>query len=170
MYGGHITDAWDRRTCNSYLSVLVNKDLFNGLELGPGFKAPDPSQLDFAGFLQYTEDNLPPDSPQMFGLHPNAEIGYLTNWTATIFDTILQMGGGGGGDGGASTGKIKEVMEYFTKNLPENFQMINMMELAEPLLLQESGPFVVVALQECQRMNELIQEIRRSLIELEKGM
>ena len=106
----------------------------------------------------------------MFGLHPNAEIGYLTNWTATIFDTILQMGGGGAGDGGASTGKIKEVMEYFTKNLPENFQMIDMMELAEPLLQGESGPFVVVALQECQRMNELIQEIRRSLIELEKGM
>jgi dynein heavy chain, axonemal len=21
MYGGHITDAWDRRTCNTYLQV-----------------------------------------------------------------------------------------------------------------------------------------------------
>ena len=31
MYGGHITDAWDRRTCNSYLSVLVNHQLFNHL-------------------------------------------------------------------------------------------------------------------------------------------
>ncbi len=40
MYGGHITDAWDRRTCNSYLSVLVNDKLFAFLELGPGFKSP----------------------------------------------------------------------------------------------------------------------------------
>ena len=170
MYGGHITDAWDRRTCNSYLTVLVNNQLFSGLELGPGFKAPDPTQFDYNGFLQYTEDHLPPDSPQMFGLHPNAEIGYLTNWTMTIFDTILQMGGGGGDAAGSSTGKIKETMDYFQKTLPESFQMLNIMEVAEPLLLLEPGPFVVVALQECQRMNELIGEIRRSLIELEKGM
>ena len=170
MYGGHITDAWDRRTCNSYLSVLVNSQLFTGLELGPGFKAPDPSSLDYNGFLQYTEDHLPADSPQMFGLHPNAEIGYLTNWTLSIFDTILQMGGGGGDGGGSSTGKIKETMDYFMKMVPETFHLINLMELAEPLLGGESGPFVVVALQECQRMNDLLSEIRRSLIELEKGM
>ena len=34
MYGGHITDPWDRRTNNAYLSVLINDKLFNGLELG----------------------------------------------------------------------------------------------------------------------------------------
>lgn len=40
---------------------------------------------------------------------------------------------------------------------------------AKPLLLQKSGPFVVVALQECARMNALLGEIRRSLGELDKG-
>jgi len=171
MYGGHITDPWDRRTCNSYLSVLVNEGLFNGLELGPGFKSPDPTTLDYEGYLQYTEHNLPPDSPTMFGLHPNAEIGYLTNWTMTIFETILNMGGGADdGGGGGNVAAIKEKMEYFTKTLPEAFSLITIGEIAEPLLDKESGPFVVVAMQECQRMNELIIEIRRSLIELEKGM
>ena len=170
MYGGHITDAWDRRTCNSYLGVLVNKELFNGLELGPGFKSPDPTTLDFAGYMTYCDEKLPPDSPTMFGLHPNAEIGYLTNWTGTIFETILTMGGGGGDAGGGGVSKIKETMDYFTKVLPENFMMISIMELAEPLLGGEAGPFVVVALQECQRMNELLTELRRSLIELDKGM
>ena len=34
MYGGHITDPWDRRTNNAYLSVLINDKLFSGLELG----------------------------------------------------------------------------------------------------------------------------------------
>ena len=47
--------------------------------------------------------------------------------------------------------------------------MLSMMELAEPLLNQESSPYVVVALQECQRMNVLLTEVRRSLVELEKG-
>lgn len=171
MYGGHITDAWDRRTCNSYLSVLVNDQLFNGLELGPGFRSPDPSSLDYEGYLTYVEDKLPQDSPTMFGLHPNAEIGYLTNWTASIFETILSLGGGGGSGGSAGgTSAVKESMDYFLKTLPDNFSMITIMELAEPLLSQESGPFVVVALQECQRMNNLMTEIRRSLIELDKGM
>ena len=36
----------------------------------------------------------------MFGLHPNAEIGYLTNWTASIFEMIQSLGGGDGGTGG----------------------------------------------------------------------
>jgi dynein heavy chain len=170
MYGGHITDAWDRRTCNSYLSVLVNDQLFNGLELGPGFKSPDPTTLDYYGYLEYVEQKLPADSPTMFGLHPNAEIGYLTNWTSQIFSTILSLGGGGSGAGGSSTAVVKETMDYCLKTLPEQFQMITIMELAAPLLAQESGPFVVVALQECQRMNGLISEIRRSLIELDKGM
>ena len=60
MYGGHITDAWDRRTCNSYLAVLVNEQLFSGLELGPGFASPDPTLLDYEGYLTYVDEKLPP--------------------------------------------------------------------------------------------------------------
>lgn len=120
--------------------------------------------------MTYVEEKLPADSPTMFGLHPNAEIGYLTNWTASIFETILSLGGGGGGGAGSGTSAVKDSMEYFSKNLPEAFQMMIISEVASPLLSQESGPFVVVALQECQRMNGLINEIRRSLIELDKGM
>jgi dynein heavy chain, axonemal len=56
------------------------------------------------------------------------------------------------------------------RTMPESFQMITIMDAAKPLLLLDSGPFVVVVLQECQRMNGLMNEIRRSLIELEKGM
>jgi dynein heavy chain len=173
MYGGHITDAWDRRTCNNYLLVIINPELHSGLELGPGFKSPDANTLDYAGYLDYTEQHLPSDSPSMFGLHPNAEIGYLTNWTSTIFTTIMILSGGGsGGDGGGSGGgsSIKETMAFFMDNLPEGFQMLDVMELAEPLLEGESSPYVMVAIQECQRMNGLMNEIKRSLIELEKGL
>jgi len=169
MYGGHITDPWDRRTNNSYLSELINDKLFEGLELGPGFKSPDPTTLDYEGYLTYVEEQLPADAPTMFGLHPNAEIGYLTNWTASIFDTILGLGGSA--DVAASGGgAVKESMEYFTKTLPENFQMVTIQDTAGPLLEEESAPFVVVALQECKRMNVLMSEIRRSLVELDKGM
>lgn len=35
---------------------------------------------------------------------------------------------------------------------------------------EEKTPFVIVALQECERMNTLIIEIRRSLRELDLGL
>merc|ERR1711871_64629 len=169
MYGGHITDAWDRRTNNTYLEVLVNNKLFDGLELGPAFKSPDPSTLDYEGYITYVNENLPDDSPQMFGLHPNAEIGYLTNWTGQIFTDILSLGGGGGGGGGGDGG-AKATMLDLLERLPENYSMIDIQELAKPLLGGENGPFVLVVVQEVTRMNGLLSEIRRSLIELDKGM
>lgn len=41
MYGGHITDDWDRRLCISYLEEYMQADLVDGeLQLAPGFPAP----------------------------------------------------------------------------------------------------------------------------------
>merc|ERR1712072_134890 len=46
MYGGHITDFWDRRTCNSYLSMNVTKDcLMHGGSLLGGY-GPNPNPTD----------------------------------------------------------------------------------------------------------------------------
>lgn len=37
MYGGHITDDWDRRLCVSYLEELMQPELIDGeLMLAPG--------------------------------------------------------------------------------------------------------------------------------------
>jgi dynein heavy chain len=172
MYGGHITDAWDRRTNNTYLQVLFNEGLFNGVELGPGFQSPAPTTMSYQDYLDYTDKNMPPESPPLFGLHPNAEIGYLTASTNNLFNTILTISGSGGeGGGAAGAGSlVKETMKYLKERLPADFKMIEISEKATPLLSQEPGPFVVVALQECTRMNALLSEIRRSLDELDKGL
>lgn len=45
---------------------------------------------------------MPGEAPQMFGMHSNAEIGYLTAQTDTIFLTILDVLGGSGKGGGGS--------------------------------------------------------------------
>lgn len=41
---------------------------------------------------------------------------------------------------------------------------------ANGILDTEQGPYVVVAVQECNRMNILLFELKRSLLELVKGM
>ena len=59
------------------------------LMLAPGFAAP-PS-LDYSGYHQYIEEMLPPESPMLYGLHPNAEIEFLTVTSNVLFRTLLEM-------------------------------------------------------------------------------
>lgn len=91
MYGGHITDFWDRRTNNTYLQTLIKPELLSNCNLSQGFKSPDPSKLEYDGYRNYIETKLPIESPILFGLHPNAEIGYLTSTCDVIFETILSV-------------------------------------------------------------------------------
>ena len=90
MYGGHITDDWDRRLCRAYLEKYINPKMFSReLYLAPGFLTP--SNLDFKSFGSYVEENIPAESPYLYGLHPNAEIGYLTTTTESLFRVILEL-------------------------------------------------------------------------------
>ncbi len=99
IYGGHVTDTWDRRTNNAYLDVLFHPGIFKNTELGPGFKSPVLGTLDYHGYSEYVSKELPSESPALFGLHPNAEIGYLTQRSESLFSTIAAVGGGAKNDG-----------------------------------------------------------------------
>ena len=81
MYGGHITDDWDRRTNNTYLKILIRPEILSNMQLtcAMGYKSPDPNKFERESYERYIEEKLPAEIPQMFGFHPNAEIGYLTN-------------------------------------------------------------------------------------------
>uniref|UniRef100_A0A8C3J4X5 Dynein axonemal heavy chain 17 n=1 Tax=Calidris pygmaea TaxID=425635 RepID=A0A8C3J4X5_9CHAR len=168
MYGGHITDDWDRRLCRTYLSEYVRPEMLEGeLYLAPGFLIP-PS-LDYKGYHEYIDDNLPPESPYLYGLHPNAEIGFLTVTSDRLFRTVLEMqpkeSDAGGGSGVSREEKVKSVLDEIIEKLPEPFNMAEIMAKAA-----EKTPYVVVAFQECERMNILTHEIRRSLKELDLGL
>jgi len=78
MYGGHITDNWDRRTNATYLKEKIRPELLSNMNLAPHFKSPPPDKFDYAAYMNFIDTKLPIESPLMFGLHPNAEIGYLT--------------------------------------------------------------------------------------------
>lgn len=55
----------------------------------------------------------------MFGLHSNAEIGYLTNLGEGLCFTILQCSGGSGGGGGSKKDEmVKELIDKFLDKLP----------------------------------------------------
>jgi dynein heavy chain len=168
MYGGHITDDWDRRCNSTYLLKLIKPEILQQMQLTmtAGFKSPIPEKFDRERYEEYIEKSLPAEIPQMFGLHPNAEIGYLTTQANALFNYIQQIQGGssaGGGDDGAS--EVFAKIYKFQEMCPETFQMLDLFARAT-----ERPPFIVVCLQECERMNKLLVEIKSSLSDLDAGL
>uniref|UniRef100_A0ABM5FM48 Dynein axonemal heavy chain 9 isoform X2 n=1 Tax=Pogona vitticeps TaxID=103695 RepID=A0ABM5FM48_9SAUR len=90
MYGGHITDDWDRRLCKTYLEEFIKPEMMEGeFMLAPGF--PLPGNMDYNSYHQYIDATLPAESPYLYGLHPNAEIGFLTQTSEKLFRTVLEL-------------------------------------------------------------------------------
>ena len=168
MYGGHITDDWDRRLCKVYLEEYMHPDQLDGeLLLAPGFNTPP--NTDFVGYHNYINLHLPTESPYLYGLHPNAEIGFLTATSEKLFKTVFELQpreSGGAASGGISREeKVKTIVDDILDKIPEQFNMHDIMQRVE-----ERTPYVIVAFQECERMNTLMKEMKRSLRELDLGL
>lgn len=168
MYGGHITDDWDRRLCQTYLLEYMQPELITGdLDFCPYFEAPP--NLDLNGYHQYINDFLPSETPYLYGMHPNAEIGFLTTLADGMFKEIFGLQPRDSGSNSVviisrdETSKL--MVEEIQDKIPESFQMTEIMTRFE-----ERTPFVVVVYQECERMNILFAEIKRSLRELALGL
>lgn len=68
----------------------MQPDLVDGeLYLAPNF--PAPPNTDYLGYHNYIDEMMPPESPYLYGLHPNAEIGFLTTTSESLFRTVFEM-------------------------------------------------------------------------------
>lgn len=168
MYGGHITDDWDRRLCQTYLEEYMGPELIDGdLYFAPGFLAPP--NTDYKGYHDYIDAALPPESPNLYGLHNNAQIGVLTTVSEELFKTVFELqprdSGSSGGSAMNREDHVKQLIEDIVDKIPDEFNMIEIMARVE-----DRTPYIIVAFQECDRMNMLMREIKRSLNELNAGL
>ena len=131
--------------------------LDNELFLSPGF--PVPPNLDYKGYHTYVDEMLPPESPVLYGLHPNAEVGILTVTSNHLFQTVLEMQPREGSQGGEHSATMEEMvkssLDEILEKIPEEFVMSEIMAKT-----QERSPYILVCFQECERMNILLREIR----------
>ena len=63
--------------------------------------------------------------------------------------------------------QIKNMLDDLLEKLPEEFNMLEQTGKVPP---DERTPYVIVAFQECERMNILTNEMKRSLKELNLGL
>ncbi|KAF0682585.1 Aste57867_25292 [Aphanomyces stellatus] len=178
MYGGHITDFWDRLTNKTYLEVLFKEDALKSKDLMPGFAAPDPYLFTYSKYSAFIEADMPIETPSIFGLHPNTEIQTMSNACNDLFlnmhrvaSAMLGLMPAASAAHGTGTNKAA-IVQSLAAQLPSDFPLMDLQDQAAPLLEQghPTAPYVVVALQECTRMNALLHVMRKSLGELIKGM
>lgn len=60
---------------------------------------------------------------------------------------------------------MKQILDEILDKVPDLFNIPDMMARIE-----DRTPYIIVAFQECERMNTLMNEIRRSLKELSLGL
>lgn len=107
IYGGKISDRYDRRQFNTYGNYWLGPQMFESNFTF--FRGKNDSKLIIINFIliyfiiEYTIPNgqditafrnaiekLPlNDTPELFGLHPNADITYRTKQSQQVLSTIL---------------------------------------------------------------------------------
>ncbi|VDP88866.1 unnamed protein product [Echinostoma caproni] len=130
-----------------------------------------PPNSDYVGYHDYIDKNLPPETPHLYGLHPNAEIEFLTKAAERIFRVVLELqprdSGAEVGDAPSREETLTTLLEDLLDRMPDGFPMAELYARQAP---EERSPYAVVVLQECERMNILLEEMRRSLKELRLGL
>jgi len=139
IYGGHISDYWDRRTSNTYLKAIFHDDLLANAKLAPSFASPNPADYNYKDYLEHIEKGLRDENAALYGVHPNADVESLTASTDNIFSTILRMRFGSvntpkaKADVAPDTTTNSRVADLLAK-LPKPFSMLDLTERAHLLL------------------------------------
>jgi dynein heavy chain len=176
MYGGHIVDDRDRRLNNAYLENLMKDNLLDEAELlpfveGKGVSFKCPGVLTYGKYIEHIEENLPPETPLAFGMHPNAEIDFLTTTCNTLFKTLVELQpkdavDDESGGGNVQIEKTQELMVRINDDIQLEQNKPNMDDIVSKLG-EDRDPYQNVFLQECEYMSVLINEILKSLFDLD---
>jgi dynein heavy chain len=111
MYGGRVTCDYDRRVLTTYVSEYMGDFLFDAFQPFHFYTSPQcdyrlPHQQTLASSMEMIESLPLVTSPEVFGLHPNAEISYMTQSTRELWGGLVSMQPRGGGAGGVSSEDI----------------------------------------------------------------
>ena len=105
------------------------------------------------------------NTPDVFGLHPNAEIGYYTHSAKDMWNHLVELQPQTGGDAGGVSREefIGKIAADIQGKLPALFDVDRVRRN-----LTEVTPTYVVLLQELDRFNVLIKKMSSSLISLQR--
>jgi len=164
QYGGRITDDFDMLLMNTYAEKYFKPlHLEKGIELFPGYQVPD--NTDVSVFRTAIESLPPQESPEIFGLHSNADLTYRTLQVDDAVDTITAtMPKSGGGGGGLSPEEVVDkTAEDLLSKVPPPFEVEDTKQKLLKLPGGPTQPLTVHLRQEIDRLNIIINLAAKTL-------
>nr|XP_014339939.1 PREDICTED: dynein heavy chain 8, axonemal-like [Latimeria chalumnae] len=122
QYGGRVTDDCDKRLLNCFARVWFSEKMFDpAFAFYTGYKIPVCKTLE--QYMDYIQLLPGVDTPQVLGLHPNADITYQSNTASEVLDTItsIQPKEGGGGGGETREAIVFRLAQDMLDKLPPNY-------------------------------------------------
>jgi dynein heavy chain len=187
QYGGRITDYLDRELMVAYAEQfyrdsLITHDLIFGKVQGDGkepIKYTVPVGTEHKHYLEFI-DRLPSfDSPEIFGMNPNADITCRLKETNELIHTIMETRPkDSSGDGGKTREEIiqnraKELLTQVNFDYPEAETKDLIKKLSGPRGYPFKGyqvPMNIFLSQEIQRMQRVIDLVKKTLNEIDKAV
>ncbi|KAM9822155.1 dynein axonemal heavy chain 10-like isoform 2-T2 [Syngnathus typhle] len=173
MYGGRVIDSFDRRILNVYMDEYFGDFLFYDFCRFHFFKN---NEVDYKIPPNGPEDvyvdeieSLPlANTPEVMGLHSNAEIGYYTQSAKDMWLHLIDLQPQTGESGGSISRDeyITQVAQDIQNKLPAVFDL----DVTRKKFGPEISPTSVVLLQELERFNKLVVRMKRSLAELQRAL
>ncbi|NXH30788.1 DYH8 protein, partial [Myiagra hebetior] len=165
QYGGRVTDDYDKRLLNCFARVWFNENMFDSAFcFYTGYKIPVCKTLE--QYFDYIQLLPAMDSPEVFGLHPNADITYQRNTSADVLDTItnIQPKESGGGSGETRESVVYRSAEDMLEKLPPDYVPHEVK--ARLVKMGALNSMNIFLRQEIDRMQRVITVVRTSLNDL----
>ncbi|XP_054248884.1 dynein axonemal heavy chain 10 [Indicator indicator] len=173
MYGGRAIDSFDRRILTVYMDEYLGDFIFDTFQEfhfykndKVDYKIPEGATKD--DFVEAIEALPLANSPEVLGLHANAEIGYYTQAVHSMWSHLLdlQPQTGETGMGISRDEYIANVAKDIENKIPPVFDL----EQIRKGFGRQISPTSVVLLQELERFNKLIIRMAKSLAELKRAL
>ncbi|KAM5298595.1 dynein axonemal heavy chain 8-like [Ctenodactylus gundi] len=165
QYGGRVTDDFDKRLLNCFARVWFSEKMFEpSFSFYTGYKIPVCKTVD--QYFEYIQSLPSLDNPEVFGLHPNADITYQSNTASAVLDTItnIQPKESGGGAGETRETIVYRLAEDMLSKLPPDYVPHEVK--ARLIKMGHLNSMNIFLRQEIDRMQKVITILRSSLHDL----